>query len=119
MRYKIWKAGIEEYRILDTQTNTKTVYRGFTTVGGCKLMVDEDKYNLAKANNFENSGDEDDYFAWIECNKLTPYTLLHYSKVMFYNPFKHAYFRDKSTLEVLHFVYDITAEGNYLTYFKG
>lgn len=114
-RYKIWKKSIEEYNILDTKTNEITVARFF--IAWCvTFQVDRYKYELAQALNFENSGEPHDYFAWMEADEVSVGQYIKYADQVWYNPFKHLYFRDRETHEVVQQADSVVVYENLLTY---
>lgn len=115
-RYKVWKAGINYYRILDTLTGETRVHDNIVMVG-CKLMVNCKEYLKAKANNFVNSGNPFDYFAWIEADKVVDNKeVILYPRRVFYNPFKSRFFRNRETNNIIVAAEVITTKGNLLTY---
>lgn len=115
-RYKVWKAGINSYRILDTSTGETKVADNIVMVG-CKLMVNCKGYLKAKVNNFVNSGNPFDYFAWIEADKVVDNKeVVLYPKQVFYNPFKSRFFRNRETNTIIVAAEVITTKGNLLTY---
>lgn len=114
-RYKIWKKSIEEYHVLDTVTNELKVMVNFI-LWNATFHVDKYKYELAQDNNFKNSGDTHDYFAWIEADKVMEGEFIKYSDHVWYNPFKHTHFRDRETEEVVDESSSVVVYGNLLTY---
>lgn len=117
MAYRIWKASINEYRIEDTTTGKRIVLEEFALVN-CRFMVDEQSYVNAALHEFKNSGKEDDYFAWIEAENVLVKQYPEQNKVVFYNPFKDMYFRDRGTGENLYEAKLVVVKGNKLTYWN-
>lgn len=102
MRYRVYKSSIDTYRVWDAQTGQfVTDSAQFLVLKNARPMVDIKRYEHAKTLGFANSGDPLDYFAWLECDgfeiKREPQVFQRISNVLFYNPFKHHLFRDKST----------------------
>lgn len=115
-RYKIWKASIDTYRVLDTMTGQTRTTENLVAVG-CDLLVSCKAYLQAKANNFANSGRADDYFAWIAADKVVDNKeRVLYPKRVFYNPFKSRFFRNRETNQIILSAKIITTKGNLLTY---
>lgn len=115
-RYKIWKASIEEYRVLDTKTNKTKVMTEFAAFR-CTFKVDLNKYDEAKAKDFKNSGVEDDYFAHIEAENIVETPIIGYcDRPVWYNPFLHTHFRDRLTKDVVNSVGILEVKGNTLKY---
>lgn len=100
MKYIIWKASITEYRVLNTITGKMQILDRFTAVN-CTLNVNVFKYERAKENNFANSGDPNDYFAWIEASEVLPFNNEVAKNNVFYNPFKASTFRDRATEQTI------------------
>lgn len=114
-RYKIWKASITEYRVLDTWTGEVTVMDTFTAVN-CTFRTDEIKYDEARNKNFVNSGDPNDYFAWIECTSILPFNNEVAEKRVFYNPFKGNNFNDRETMNPVLSAHYVEIKQNLLSY---
>lgn len=112
--YIIWKASIEEYRVKNTLTNEIKVLKSFTLID-CSFKVDINLYQKAKDNNFVNSGNPNDFFAWIEAKGIKEGGK-PLKRNVFYNPFKSAYFKDRSTNERKDFTKRININGNLLSY---
>jgi len=118
MRYKIWKASINEYRVLDTKTNEVTVHENLLMID-CRFKVDQKAYERAKLKDFKDTGKDNDYFAWIEAEQVhVDRNFVHYSKIVYYNPFKHAMFRDRGSKQVLTKVQEVVTTGNLLSYIR-
>jgi hypothetical protein len=115
MSYKIWKASIEEYRIKDMATNEVRVLKDFTLLG-CKFKVNLKLYNEAKKNNFENSGNPFDFFAWIEADEVLTIVEPLLNDKVFYNPFKGAFFKDRESGKQTSVVSKLVIKGNTLSY---
>lgn len=113
--YLIWKANINDYRVLNTKTNVVEVLTHFTMLN-CSFRVDINAYNKAKASNFANSGKENDYFAWIECSKVIKHKPKMVKSTVFYNPFKSAYFKLRDSFERTDFAKKIVVNANTLGY---
>lgn len=124
MRYRVYKSGIDTYRVWDAQTGQfVTDSAQFLVLKNARPMVDVNRYEHAKSLQFANSGDPLDYFAWLECDsfeiKRGPQVFQRVSHVLFYNPFKHHLFRDRSTGQAFgrsHRFGHVLIEGNQLRY---
>jgi hypothetical protein len=115
-RYRVWKKSITEYNVLDTVTGELFTITNFE-LHGCRFRVDVDKYHLARALDFKNTGDTFDYFAWIEAKEFKQsYTGIDTESVVFYNPFKNIYFRDRVTEKIVTHASVVRVSGNYLEY---
>lgn len=115
MAYIIWKASITEYRVKNLVTNEVKIMTDLNCTG-CKFKVDIERYEVAKSKNFINSGDANDFFAWIEAEYITENDVKLEGSNVFYNPFKHYAFRDRLTLKVKHKANALKIRGNTLTY---
>ena len=113
--YKVWKASVDEYRVLNTLTGRVEVLKNFTILG-CSFKVDINLYNSALERNFANSGDDNDYFAWIECKRIIRNNKNKLVSKVFYNPFKSSFFRDRTSLEIKSFADKVEINGNTLSY---
>ena len=110
----IWKASVTEYRVRNSETNEVQILENFTAVD-CEFKVDVKQYELAKKNNFQNSGDANDFFAWIEAVTIAR-TETALDKKVFYNPFKSCNFVDRVTNDCLTSASKVVIEGNTLSY---
>jgi len=118
MRYKIWKASIETYRVLDQKTGLISICDTFYTLNAL-FKVDMPGFLRAEVDNFKNSGKPNDYFAWIETNNIyVKKEVVHHKNNVYYNPFKHPYFRDRNTKKIIHIVKSIIVTGNTLSYVR-
>ena len=124
MSYKIYKASIDTYRVMESSTGVLVANDVKNLVlTNVTARVDLMKYFDAQSKGFRNSGDPLDFFAWLECDsfeiKSEPNVFHRIPGVMFYNPFKSAYFRDRNTGKNLHrgqvFPF-VLIEGNSLRY---
>lgn len=115
-RYKIWKASINAYRVLDTQTGETFVLSNLTLMG-VVFKVDVKGYFKAANKKFADSGDPNDYFAWMEADSfsLNNQAVLYPSRV-FYNPFKSFWFKDRATSQEISSASLVTTVGNILSY---
>lgn len=113
--YKVWKASIKEYRVLNTLTGEVQILERFTALN-CALKVDINLYNIAKSNNFANSGNENDYFAWIECNEILKFNNEVATNNVFYNLFKSEFFKDRVSNKTVSNCQFIEINGNTLNY---
>lgn len=88
-RYRIYKASIHTYRVLDLQTGNLIdgTYR-FLTIDNPRFRVNHRKYQEAAKGGFKNSGDPLDYFAWIETDSFTVGASFMPSRQVKFNPFK-------------------------------
>lgn len=97
MRYRIYKADINHYRVLAVPTGSQTgvldpkVYRYLTIVDPV-FKVDHKGYVKAKEKGFPNSGDPMDYFAWIECSEWHNGVIFRATHQVKFNPFKADFF---------------------------
>lgn len=115
-RFKVWKASVTEYRIFDTLTQTTTVKSNVVMVNA-SFCVDKNKYYQAKTEDFKNSGDESDYFAWIEAEEVVDNSIsLRYNNQVYYNPLVNRNFRDRITKEKVKVASYVATVGNLLTY---
>ena len=115
-RFKIWKADIDSYRVLDRHTGELSVVSDLVAIN-CLFVVDASEYCEAAKSGFIDSGNPLDCFAWIDADKVSRNTQrVAYPKTVFYNPFKHESFRDKNTFETLTAARIVTTIGNRLTY---
>lgn len=118
MRYKIWKDSINTYKILDTESDLISICTNFYALD-CIFNVDIKDYIKAEAEGFVNSGDPDDYFAWIAANKVyVKDEIVHSNAPVYYNPFKHPFFRNKHTNKIVHIARSVMVTGNTLSYVK-
>jgi hypothetical protein len=93
-RFRIYKADIDTYRVLDTLTDRLIPQVGrYITVNEPVFRVDDEKYQKASLTNFQNSGDPMDYFAWIECDSFSWGVLYQAPYQIKFNPFKSNKFR--------------------------
>lgn len=117
--YIIWKASIENYRVLNTLTGEIKIIKDFIAKD-CEFKVNINGFNTARLKNFENSGKPNDYFAYIVAKKVLKMPRLGLFKrkmqPVFYNPFKSAYFRNRITGERVDFCNTIRITGNTLAY---
>jgi hypothetical protein len=115
MKYIIWKASITEYRVLNTVTGEMQILDRFTAVN-CTFNVNVFKYERAKETSFANSGNPNDYFAWIECQAILPFNNEIAKQNVFYNPFKASTFRDRVTEQTINKANFIEINLNTLAY---
>ena len=115
MKYTIWKASINEYRVQNNFTGEVKVVENFTAVN-CEFRVNLNQYESDKLNGFKNSGNPFDYFAWIEAEYIFYVTKELLEKKVFYNPFKCSHFRDRTTNEIITFANEIIVQANTLSY---
>jgi len=116
MRYKIWKATKSTYRVLDTKTGlTSEVEKFFTS--NAIFHVDIDRYIKSEAGEFEDTGQPDDYFAWIETNDIGVKDEVHlFPEKVYYNPFLNPFFRNRKTNRIIHIARVLIVDGNTLSY---
>ena len=115
MSYTIWKASINQFRVQNNFTGEVKVVENFIATD-CKFLVNLNQYESDKLNEFKNSGNPFDYFAWIEANEFQEVLRDLKEKKVFYNPFKCSQFRDRSTNEVLRVANLLIVQGNILSY---
>lgn len=117
MRYRIWKASIEEYRIQEVATGEVRILKNFS-LNGVKFCVDVNGFLKAKQREFKNTGDAFDYFAWMEASDVVEESGENapLANTVFYNPFKHMFFRDRTTEKCLANAQKVRVRGNFLTY---
>lgn len=115
-RFKIWKASIDSYRVLDTVTGNVDVVSNLT-LKDVVFRVDTKKYLQSSKDGFKDSGDPNDYFAWMEADSLVvnKEAVLYPNKV-YYNPFKAMCFRDRVTSQEIFNARLVTTIGNILSY---
>ncbi len=117
-RYKIWKAGLNSYRVLDRSSGALTVLDDIVALN-CTTHVDTNQYCEAKENGFKDSGNPLDCFAWIDADKVVANTSrVLYPKRLLFNPFKGNKFINRSTGETILTANIITTVGNTLSYDK-
>lgn len=115
MKYTIWKASIDEYRVQNNFTGEVKVVQDFVATD-CRFLVNLNQYESDKLNNFKNSGNPFDYFAWIETNDFQEVSNELKEKKVYYNPFKCSQFRDRSTNEILKTASLLIVQKNILSY---
>lgn len=117
-RYKIWKAGLHSYRVLDRSNNELTVMDDLVALD-CTTHVDTSQYLVAKEGGFKDSGNPLDCFAWIDADKVVANTSrVLYPKRLLFNPFKGNKFINRATGEPILSANVVTTVGNTLSYDK-
>lgn len=116
--YHVYKKDIENYRVYDTMQD-KIVHEGSQLfVYNPRFIVNYDGYLEAEKNNFINSGDPDDYFAWIECDnlltKVTQEQALSHRTNIYFNPYKMFYFAKRHSMEPIIRAPSVVIRGNFL-----
>lgn len=115
--YKIWKRDVTNYWV--QKPNGELESHSNLLLFNCRLMVDIQKYDVARQNNFVNSNDPFDYFAWIEASSMVynPHNSLWlFDKELYYNPHKSTYFKDRDSESILKKADFISTVGNILYY---
>lgn len=123
-QFIVYKSSINTYRILNRKTGQFLSENAENIVlKNAKPLVNLRKYEDAKANGFQNSGDKKDFFAYLLCEsfevKKEPNVFQGIQNRLFYNPFKSKWFRDKNTNHVFrpyHTFKFIFIQGNELRY---
>lgn len=117
-RYKIWKAGLHSYRVLDRSNGALTVMHDLIALN-CTTHVNTNQYIAAKERGFKDSGNPLDCFAWIDADKVVANTSrVLYPKRLLFNPFKDNKFINRVTGETILSTNIVTTVGNTLSYDK-
>lgn len=115
MKYTIWKASINEYRVQNNLTGEVEIMENFIA-SECYFKVNINQYESDKLKDFKNNGNPFDFFAWIEAERVERLAEDLKEKKVYYNPFKSPQFRDRSTNEVITFAQELIVQGNILSY---
>lgn len=123
-QFIVFKSSLDTYRILNRFTGQFITEDAKNIVlKNAKPIVNLRKYEDAKLNNFDNSGDKKDFFAYLLCEsfeiKQEPNVFQRIKNRLYFNPFKSKWFRDKNTNEVFrpyHTFKFVFIEGNELRY---
>ena len=125
--FHIYKASITEYRVLNVETGQfEHIDAKGLTIRNPRFVCESTGYFKAKRNEFKNSGDPLDYFAYIETDEmpliteaLDPELILKCNlQCVKFNPFKERYFFDTETLEPIKEAATCIISGNFLAYYR-
>lgn len=124
--YKIWKHDMDSYWVERLSRNGKGDYianklekHSNLLLLNCRFIVDHRKYDAAKQVGFNNSGDPQDYFAWIEALNVIPNPGNKewiFDNKLYFNPHKSLYFKDRDSDEILLQADFVSTVGNILYY---
>lgn len=99
--FEVFKANLTEYRVKDLKTGIITNVGENLILHNVYAKTDLAAYEIARKNNFKNSGIESDYFACLVCEryeiKQEPNLFHRIKDCIFFNPFKSAWFMDRET----------------------
>ncbi len=118
MRYRIYKESFDSYRIHDTLSGDIVSTNQSLQVIGAIFKVDQKGYFAAKKLDFANSGDGNDYFAWIETNTIYLNRGRMTGVEVYFNPHKGNYFKYRSNDTQVLSAEVVQIEGNKLSIIK-
>ena len=118
MRYRIYKESFDTYRVHDTLSGEIVSAGSNLQVVGAIFKVDQQAYFNAKKLDFANSGDNKDYFAWIETDTIYLNRGRMTGIEVYFNPHKGNYFKYRSNDTQVLSAEVVQIEGNKLSIIK-